>query len=53
MVASADATADDIALHVEAARTLQAYAGLLGAVLEGIESLRSLTGSRQTAGAGQ
>ena len=49
MVASADATPDDIALHVEAARTLHAYAGLLGTVLEGIESLRSIAGSRQTA----
>ena len=48
MVASPHATAEDIALHVETARTLHAYAGLLGAVLEGIESLRSLTGSRQT-----
>lgn len=46
IVASPHATAADIALHVETARTLQAYAGLLGAVHDGIERLRGITGSR-------
>jgi hypothetical protein len=49
MVASPHATAGDIALHVETARTLHAYAGLLGAVHEGIERLRAITGSRKSA----
>ncbi|MCU0837089.1 MAG: DUF4157 domain-containing protein [Rhodospirillales bacterium] len=49
MVASPHATAGDIALHVEAARTLHAYAGLLGGVHEGLERLRAVIGGGRRA----
>ncbi|HEY8610483.1 MAG TPA: hypothetical protein VIL69_04230, partial [Roseomonas sp.] len=42
MVASPRATATDIGLHAETARTLHAYAGLLGSAHEAIQKLRRL-----------
>lgn len=50
MVAAPGAGGADIAAHVEAARTLRAYAGLLGAVHDVLEQLRgALQGHRRPA----
>lgn len=42
IVAGQHATPRDITLHAETARTLHAYAGMLGAVHEGIQSLKGI-----------
>ena len=53
IVAGPHATSTDIAFHAEAARALHSYAGMLGAVHEGIESLRGKLQGARRAPAGQ
>jgi hypothetical protein len=49
IVASPNASAMDIALHAETARTLHAYADLLGTVQQGLQKLKKLVGETTVA----